>query len=487
VSADDRLAAYRRKRDFSRTPEPAGGEPVPPSDRPRFVVHEHHASSLHWDLRLEHDGVLASWAVPKGIPLEPGTRRLAVRTEDHPLEYLTFEGSIPEGQYGAGEIRIWDSGTYDPLKFLPSEVMVDLHGGRLRGRYVLVPTGGNRWLLQRIDSTDGPGREPLPRDLRPMLAVPGPLPDDPEGWAFEVKWDGIRALAFAEGGRVHFRSRRGNDISSQFPELRALAQRYPDTSMVLDGEIVAFDERGVPSFERLQSRLGVAERRARALAEAVPAVFVIFDLLFFDGRRTLTLPYDERRRLLESLELEGPHWQTPRAFTGDPETIFAAAVERGLEGIVCKRTDSPYEPGRRSPSWRKVKARSAQEFVIVGWTPRKGAGFGDIGALLLAYYDPPSSAPERRRLVYAGRAGTGLSEAEAVRLARSLAPLASEEPTVEAPDAPPDARWVRPELVARVEFTGWTESGRLRNPVFLGLRPDADPREVVRETSEPSA
>jgi len=482
LSSSDPLAEYRRKRDFARPPEPPGTTAGAGLPHPRFVVHEHHASSLHWDLRLEHEGVLASWAVPKGIPLEPGTRRLAVRTEDHPLEYLTFEGVIPEGAYGAGPITIWDAGTYEALKFRPEEVMVEFHGQRLRGRYVLVLTGGNRWLLQRMEPPEQPGREPLPRDLRPMLAVPGPLPEEAEGWAFEVKWDGIRALAFAEGGRVRFLSRRGNDITAQFPELRGLAERYPDTSMVLDGEIVAFDERGVPSFERLQNRLGLTERRARALAESLPVVYVVFDLLFFDGHRTLSLPYSDRRRLVESLELEGSHWQTPRAFMGDPAAIFAAVVEQGLEGLVCKRTDSPYEPGKRSPNWRKVKARTSQEFVIVGWTPRKGAGYGDIGALLLAYYDPPGAPASERRLVYAGRVGTGLSESEAVRLARLLAPLAVAEPPLDAPDAPPAARWVRPELVAQVEFTGWTESGRLRNPVDLGLRIDADPREVIRET-----
>lgn len=483
VPQHDPLAEYHRKRDFSRSPEPVGDALQPGSAQRRFVVHEHHASSLHWDLRLEHDGVLRSWAVPKGIPLEPGSRRLAVRTEDHPLEYLAFEGTIPEGEYGAGTIHVWDSGTFLPEKFSDEEVIVRLDGRRLRGRYALVATRGKHWLLQRLDPSAVPGREPIPRNLQPMLAVLGPLPDESEGWGFEVKWDGIRALAYAEGGRVRFFSRRGNDVTSQFPELRALALSYPDTPMVLDGEIVAFDERGVPRFERLQERLGVTDRRARLLASKVPVAYVIFDLLYFDGYLTTALPYGERRRLLESLELEGPYWQTPSVFTGDARAIFAAVQERGLEGLVCKRLDSPYEPGRRSPNWRKVKARTAQEFVVVGWTPRQGAGFGDIGALLLAYYDAPSGA-SGRQLVYAGRVGSGISEAQGAHLARLLAPLRIDSPAVPVDDAPADTRWVIPELVVAVEFQGWTESGRLRAPVFRGVRPDADPADVLRESPE---
>lgn len=478
---DDRLAEYREKRDFTRTPEPPPGD-SPPAGHLRFVVHEHHARSLHWDVRLEHGGVLVSWAVPKGVPFDRTARRLAVRTEDHPLAYLTFEGVIPEGEYGAGEVRIWDTGTYDPYKFSPDEVLAEFHGQRLRGRYALVRTEDERWLLRRLDPPEPASWEPMPRGLRPMLATLGPLPDDSEDWAFEVKWDGVRALAFLEGGRLDLLSRRGNEVTAQFPEVRPIAEAYPDMPLVLDGELVAFDDEGHPSFERLQSRLGVSDRRARALAETTPVVYVVFDLLYLDGRTTIALPYRERRRLLEALELEGPNWRVPRTFVGDATAVFDAVRAEGLEGLVCKRLESPYEPGRRSPHWRKVKARTSQEFVVVGWTPRKGEGFGSIGALLLGYYHPPSAPPEERRLVFAGRVGSGLSEADARKLARLLAPLAADVPSVVAPDAPPEARWVRPELVVEVAFAAWTEAERLRSPVFRGLRPDADPREVVRET-----
>lgn len=470
----DPLAEYRKKRDFSKTPEPAGAGTLSPSELPRFVIQEHHATALHWDFRLERDGVLVSWAVPKGLPRDPRARHLAVRTEDHPLEYLEFQGTIPEGSYGAGEVRIWDSGTYEPLRFDEREVVVRLHGRRLRGTYGLYRTGERDWLIHRKDPPE-PGWEPVPERLAPMLATLGPLPASGEGWAFEVKWDGVRALAYVDAGRLRLESRRGNDITVTFPELKALGPALASAPIVLDGEIVAFDDRQVPSFERLQERLGVAdEAKAKRLAERVPAVYVIFDLLYFDGHLTLPLPYRERRRLLESLEIEGPAWRTPRALYGEPAAIFEAVRQQGLEGVVAKRVESPYEPGRRSPAWVKVKVRHRQEFVVIGWTPRQGAGFGDIGALLLGYY-------EGDRLRYAGRAGSGLDERTASVLARALERLEVPQCPVDEPDLPPEARFVRPELVVEVEFAGWTESGRLRAPVFRGIRPDADPRSVVRE------
>ncbi len=476
--AADPLAEYRRKRDFTRTPEPAGADPPARAESPRFVIQEHHATALHWDFRLERDGVLLSWAVPKGLPREPRARHLAVRTEDHPLEYLEFEGTIPEGSYGAGQVRIWDRGTYEPLRFDDREVVVRLHGQRIRGTYGLYRTGEREWLIHRKDPPE-PGWEPMPERLAPMLATLGKLPSTGEGWAFEVKWDGVRALAYVDAGRLRLQSRRGNDITPTFPELKGLGPALASAPIILDGEIVAFDEREVPSFERLQERLGVAdEAKAKRLAERVPVVYVIFDLLYFDGHLTLSLPYRERRRLLEELEVEGPAWRTPRAFFGDPEAIFRVVREQGLEGVVAKRTESPYEPGRRSPFWIKVKVRHRQEFVVLGWTPRQGAGFGDIGALLVGYY-------EGDQLRYAGRVGSGLDERTALALARRLSDLAVAQPCVEDAELPAEARFVRPELVVEVEFAGWTESGRLRAPVFRGIRPDADPRSVVREDPGP--
>src|SRR5919204_4486522 len=278
----DRLERYRAKRDLSVSPEPDAGAAPPSGPAPRFVVQEHSARSMHWDLRLEKDGTLASWAVPRGIPPDPSRNHLAVRTEDHPIEYLDFEGEIPEGQYGAGTMRIWDRGTYEEHKFRDDEVMVTFHGERLRGRHVLFRTGDKNWMIHRMDPPEDPEREPMPERLEPMLARSGPLPGG-DGWAFEVKWDGIRAIAFAQGGRLRLAARSGRDITARYPELRDLGRALGAHEAVLDGEIVAFGENGRPSFQRLQSRMHVtSEHAVRRLSREHPVVYVIFDLLFLD-------------------------------------------------------------------------------------------------------------------------------------------------------------------------------------------------------------
>ena len=284
------LDEYAAKRDFGRTPEPAGTvAPAPPGAAPRFVVQEHHARRLHWDLRLERDGVLASWAVPKGIPMLPKPNHLAVRTEDHPLEYLDFHGEIPHGQYGAGTMTVWDTGTYDVEKWSDREVMCTFHGGRVRGRYVLFRTdkepGGNQWMIHRMDPPEDPTRRPVPADLRPMLATSThSLPRDDDRWAFEMKWDGMRALCTVEGGRVHAASRQGNDATGRFPELQGLGRALGSTDAVLDGEIVTLGADGRPSFERLQPRMQAASERAvRRLMKTHPAVIMLFDVLWLDG------------------------------------------------------------------------------------------------------------------------------------------------------------------------------------------------------------
>ena len=286
-----KLGEYRSKRDFAATPEPAGAGDAPPADAPRFVVQEHDATRLHWDLRLEHDGVLASWAVPNGIPDVPKENRLAVRTEDHPLEYLDFEGEIPRGSYGAGTMRIWDRGTYELEKWEPKKVMVTFHGERLRGRYALFQTRGNDWMVHRMDPPEDPDREPMPERLVPMLARLADLPGDEEHWGFEVKWDGIRAIAYAEPGRLRLESRNLNDITAQYPELHRLSRALASHSAVLDGEIVAFDEAGRPSFERMQQRMHLTnEAQIRRRARAVPVVYALFDLLYLDGHSLMGLP-----------------------------------------------------------------------------------------------------------------------------------------------------------------------------------------------------
>jgi bifunctional non-homologous end joining protein LigD len=474
----DRLSRYRSKRDFDSTPEPAGAGDGEEPDA-RFVIQEHHARRLHWDLRLEHDGVLLSWARPRGIPPDPKRNHLAVHTEDHPLEYLEFEGDIPKGEYGAGTMRVWDRGRYETHKMQDDEVIVTFHGNRARGRYALFQTDGKNWMIHRMDPPDDPDREPMPEHIEPMLAtLTKTLPRDEDSYAFEVKWDGVRAIAYVEGGQARFESRRGGNITSRYPELRGLGPALGSTAVVLDGEIVAFDgER--PSFERLQRRMHVGNERAiRRLMGEVPVVYVMFDLLWLEGHSTLELPYRERRKLLDELRPEGASWQTPAAHEGDGAVLLDATKRLGLEGVVAKRLDSVYEPGRRSRAWLKVKNHNSQEFVIGGWLPGKGARSTSLGALLIGYYE--STEPDAR-LRYAGRVGTGLTENELRRLVELLAPLRRKTSPFSPAPRVKDAVFVEPELVAEVRFTEWTRAGVVRAPAYQGLREDRDPREVVRE------
>jgi bifunctional non-homologous end joining protein LigD len=310
----DALSSYRAKRDLEATPEPSGGAPEGQGGE-RFVIQEHHARRLHWDLRLERDGVLASWALPKGVPGHPEENRLAVRTEDHPLEYLEFHGEIPAGSYGAGTMTIWDRGTYECEKFRDDEVIVTLRGERVEGRYALFHTRGKDWMIHRMDPPADPGAEPMPEEIAPMLARNGDLPRDDESYGYEIKWDGVRAVAHVDAGHVTLTGRNGTDFTPRYPEVRAMADALGSRRLVLDGEIVAFDSEGRPSFERLQSRMHLASDSAvRRRMRDLPVAYVAFDLLWLEGRSTCSLPYAERRRLLEELDLNGPSWRpTSRA------------------------------------------------------------------------------------------------------------------------------------------------------------------------------
>jgi len=470
-----RLDSYRDKRDFGATPEPAdAGEEV----GGRFVVQEHDATRLHWDLRLERDGVLVSWAVPNGIPDDPERNRLAVRTEDHPLSYLDFEGEIPKGSYGAGTMKVWDRGTYECEKFRDDEVIAVFYGERVRGRYALFQTRGKDWMIHRMDPPAHPDREPLPEHVAPMLAKPGSLPAREDGWGFEIKWDGVRAILYSEPGKLRMESRNGKDITPRYPEIRALGRQLGSRSAVLDGEVVAFDETGRPSFERLQGRMHLGSDSAvRRAAAAHPVTYVVFDLLHLDGRSLLALPYAERRARLSALELEGVAWQTPAHREGDGSALLAATAEQGLEGVIAKRLSSAYEPGRRSPAWIKVKNVNRQELVVGGWMPGEGRRARRIGALLVGLPDPD----EPGSLRYAGRVGTGWDDAELTRLEGLLAPLERETRPFTHGRLPRGARWVSPELVAEIDFTEWTKAGLLRHPSYKGLRDDKPAAAAVRE------
>ena len=357
VSAPDALGAYRSKRDFRATPEPDGQSRRrgrSGSGPPRFVVQEHHATALHWDLRLERDGVLASWAVPKGIPPDPAANHLAVHTEDHPLEYLDFTGEIPEGEYGAGRMMIWDRGVYEVEKWSDREVKVVFHGDRVTGRYVLFATGGRNgrdWMIHRMDPPVDAGREPLPAagSLAPMEPAPGRLPTTGE-WSYEPWWPGERLIVPFDGGRPVLSSRW------RLPELNALGEALGSLSVVLDGILVAVADDGRPDRSRLERRLGAPSAAAhRRLAGRIPLTFAAIDLLWRDGRMTTELPLEERRDLLDAAVGRGSSWVVSPRHT-DGAALLEAAAASGFAGVIAKRRGSPYRPAAATPDWVAVRA-----------------------------------------------------------------------------------------------------------------------------------
>ncbi len=481
-SVRSRLAEYEGRRRFDATPEPRGNESTPSSGS-RFVVHEHHARRLHWDLRLEHDGALASWAIPNGLPEDPDQNRKAVHVEDHPLSYLDFEGTIPSGSYGAGEITIWDEGRYVSEKWEPGKVVVVFDGARLRGRYALFRAGRSEqdWMIHRMDAPKDPTAEAMPDFIAPMLAKLSGLPASEAAWAFEVKWDGVRAIAHSEPGRLRLLSRNQHDVSAAYPELHGLNAALGSHRAILDGEIIAFDGAGRPSFEALQPRIHLrGESAVRRRAQAAPVTYVLFDILWLDGHSLLHEPYAERRRRLEALELDGDHWSTPVFHAGEGAAMLTATRDQRLEGIVAKRLDSRYAPGRRDGGWLKIKHSQRQEAVIGGWSEGKGSRGGRIGALHLGVYD----AGELR---YAGRVGTGFDGQTLDHLQRRLEPLAGDVSPFSGRQPPRGAHLVTPCLVCEVEFSDWTREGLFRHPSYKGLREDTPPRTVVRERLDPAA
>ncbi|MGP5319199.1 ATP-dependent DNA ligase [Arthrobacter rhombi] len=530
----DRLGEYRSMRDASKTTEPV------PEDRtegqgqePSFVIQEHHASRLHWDFRLEHSGVLVSWAVPKGPPLVAGENRLAVMTEDHPLDYGSFEGTIPKGQYGAGQVKIWDAGTCELEKWREDrEVVAVLHGrsqgglGGIPRRYALINPGGlggeKNWLIHLMKDQSGTGsdaqsgteetdsspseskaskygREKSASRRRgssspaaeqqdpaglpaPMLATRGTADslNAENEWAYEMKWDGVRAIAGVAGGSVTLLSRHGNDMSPIYPELQELAGLIGDGA-VLDGEIVALDASGRPDFGRLQQRMKLSRKREiEAMAEKIPVHFMAFDALRLPpgpedhgNRQLMRSPYTKRRQALFDAVAEGEHVHLPPAHTGSLQGAIDTSNELRLEGIVAKKTAGRYLPGKRSHGWIKIKHEAHQEVVVIGWRSGTGSRQNSIGSLLLAVNDDDG-------LHYVGRVGTGFSRVELDDAAAHLGRIIRKTPPVAGvPSADRrDATWVSAKFVGEVKYSEVTDDGRLRHPVWRGWRPDKEPADV---------
>ena len=521
------LEPYRRKRQFAATPEPRGAVRKK-RERPRFVVQEHHARRIHWDLRLEMDGVLRSWAIPRGPSLDPGDKRLAVLVEDHPVEYGDFEGVIPPGNYGAGTVMLWDRGTYvcregDPAEaFRQGKLTLDLFGEKLRGEFHFVRTKRNdgrdwllfkgkdefavsgfspsgtrsvksgrtieeiradqdaRWTARPPDAPPERARpDPFPRPFRPMLAQSAERPFNRRGWLFEIKWDGVRALAFVRRSgstqEVSLYSRTLRRLNAQFPEVVEALSHLEVSSAVLDGEIIAPDERGQPSFARLQQRLNLEhEADVRQSAERVPVIYAAFDCLYLRGRDLRERPFADRRRALETLALPQGVIRSD-VVEEQGLTLFEAAQRLGLEGIIAKRAGSPYRPGERSGDWQKTKVRRTLEAVVGGMTRGKGHRRHSFGALVLGQFDPASGV-----LVHIGQAGGGLKDADLRLLQERLDPLIADvSPFAVPPSTLQPAVWVRPEVVVEVEYAERTPDGLLRFPVFLRVRDDVRARDVL--------
>ena len=542
------LEDYKKKRDFSRTREPEASSPAPAGGSLRYVIQKHAARRLHYDFRLELDGVLKSWAVPKGPSVNPQDKRMAVLVEDHPLDYGTFEGVIGHGNYGAGQVIVWDTGMYSPdeaghLSFgnqaeaeermrrdlEKGKLSITLHGRKLRGSWTLVRTsrGPKDWLLIKhrdkhadadldvleddrsvqsgltiADLQSGRLPDPLggttpgataevekirgmgkpaafPSRLKPTLARIVDKPFSHPDWLFEPKLDGFRVLALLRDGKVTLLSRNGIDLTDRFPMVAGDLESQPEGELALDGELVALSEEGTPDFGTLQQSLDMGKHGIRRSSGSATIVYYPFDLLYVDGTDMKGVPLFQRKALLRHVLVPGDHVQPVEYVEGDGESFFQAALQLGLEGMVAKRRDSKYEPGVRSSSWLKVKAVRNQEFVVGGYTRGSGARSATFGALLVGYY-------EGADLIYAGRVGSGFDNDTLEGLQQSLAQMPTDQCLfVHDPELDsPDNVWVRPEMVVRVKFSQWTGDGRLRAPLFTGLRPDLDPKAVNRETPE---
>jgi len=509
------LEDYRAKRDFEKTTEPSGEEAAEAGNR--FVVHEHHATRLHFDLRLEMEGVLKSWAVPKGPSMNPADKRLAVMVEDHPLDYITFRGEIAEGNYGAGEVEIWDSGSYEVTEgsIDSGKLVFELVGTRLKGQFALVKLkrGRNEWLLikHRDEYADtnwqleqvlpGGGRrerkeiesklegskggsltaerpeateatDPMPEVISPMLATLIEEPFTDANWLFEIKWDGYRAISFIRQGDFRFVSRRNENMIDKFPQAEAIPGFINADSAILDGEIVVLDASGKPNFQLLQNVAQIFPTGKADESRATLAYYV-FDLLYLDGQDLRKRALVERKELLHSIIRPNPFMKYSDHVFEKGEAFFEQARATDLEGIIAKRIDSPYVE-KRTNYWLKIKNVRRQELVVGGYTQPRGSREG-FGSLVVGTYEGES-------LVFAGQVGGGFDDATLRQVYSTLQPLRTEKcPFKDVPKTNEPAVWVEPKLVCEAKLTEWTDEGILRQPVFLGMRPDREPRDVVRE------
>jgi DNA ligase D-like protein (predicted ligase)/DNA ligase D-like protein (predicted polymerase)/DNA ligase D-like protein (predicted 3'-phosphoesterase) len=478
ASKDPNLADYLAKRTFGPegTPEPPPTAPKQPRGN-SFVIQKHRATRLHYDLRLERHGAMPSWAVPRGLPIARNDRRLAVQTEDHPIEYASFHGTIPEGHYGAGEVRIFDNGTYDLVEWDDKKVSFVLHGRRYPGlEYHLVKTRTD-WLIflashQEVSLIASPGINV------PMLAEAGGKPFDGKDWWFEPKLDGIRALATMSTGETRLQTRNGRDVSDAYPELHMIHELVDQVNAVIDGEIVAFEPDGRPSFEMLQQRMNLKnEREIKRMSKQIPVTLVAFDILWLDGEELTGAPLEERREALESIAERDDRLQVVTHVRGEGKAFVEAARKLRLEGVVAKKMGSRYQPGRRTADWRKIKLTNTQDCVILGWTRGEGGRGQTFGALLVG-------AIVDGVLKWIGQVGTGFTQKMQETLMEQLKPLERKTPPIDDRElkAVKGATWVEPKLVCEVEYLELTKSTtKMRAPSFKGLRPDKAPDEAVLE------
>lgn len=462
----EQLEEYAQKREFGKTPEPEPLETL--GEGNAFVIHRHHASHLHYDLRLEEDGTLKSWAVPRGMPPHPGIKRLAVATEDHPLEYLNFEGVIPKGEYGAGPMWIYARGKYEKTKEKKDGFYFRLNSTELTADYRMYATSNRQWLVERLDK---PQIDWLHDRIDFMFAER--VSEVPDGdYAYELKWDGIRAMIVLDEGEIRIRSRNHRDITEKFPELLVPEEAFRNTSGVFDGEIVCLDEEGRPDFRNVINRLQRSgEASIRRAAEKNPVHCYLFDCLFLDGRALTNDPVERRRAWLEdSVRRDTPYRVSESVEDG--RALFEAVKTIGLEGIVAKEKGSRYHPGRRSRSWLKVKVKQSDDCVILGYTEGKGDREGLFGALQIGCY-------EDGVLVYRGKVGTGFGHKLMKSILARLSKIPqAERPVTEKPADDAETTWLEPSLFCEVQYSQLTDNGTFRDPVFVRLRPDLTAEDV---------